>query len=75
MIRPVALLRFDRQAGRLLELPPSQEREPAFLLPVSAILDLLDRGCANFALTQFSEVACPSAPEVTAALTPLPYAS
>jgi hypothetical protein len=33
------------------------------------------RNSANFAITEFSEVACPSAPAGAAVLPPLPYVS
>src|SRR5215212_1978400 len=44
MIRFVLALRSDPSSSRVpLELPPSQERYPAFLLPLRPILGRLDR--------------------------------
>src|SRR5215208_2051830 len=57
MIRFVLALRSDPSSSRVpLELPPSQERYPAFLLPLQRILAAWTGARFNFALTEFSEV-------------------
>jgi hypothetical protein len=50
MICSVPALRFDRLAGRPLDLPPSQECGPAFLLPVQAVQVPRTESVPNFAL-------------------------